>query len=309
MKFAGIDSISDAETLLRCELQVPASARGSLEPGWNYISDLVGAVVVDNGREIGTVQDVRFGAGEAPLLVVRAGAKEHEIPYAEAFLKKLDFERRRIEMSLPEGLLEINGAADRRRKAGAKEAVLISGPAMKIEIVTIFPDFFREPSGTTVLSAASVHRAWRRSTSTICGPLRMTGTTPWMTALSAAARAWCSSRTRSLNVWSRWESTPRQERVAGGKQSVVLLSAQGKRFDQSVAQELSALDHLALLCGRYEGVDERVGQGLADRELSIGDYVLSGGELGAAVIVDAVTRLIPGRTGQRGFDPAGVIHC
>ncbi len=85
---------------------------------------------------------------------------------------------------------------------------------------------------------------------------------------------------------------------AGAKQSVVLLSAQGGRFDQSVAEELAALERIVLICGRYEGVDERVGQHLADRELSIGDYVLSGGELGAAVILDAVTRLIPGALGN-----------
>jgi tRNA (guanine37-N1)-methyltransferase len=82
-------------------------------------------------------------------------------------------------------------------------------------------------------------------------------------------------------------------------QSVVLLSAQGKRFDQSVATELAGLERIVLICGRYEGVDERVGQYLADRELSIGDYVLSGGELGAAVIVDCVTRLIPGAVGNQ----------
>ncbi len=79
---------------------------------------------------------------------------------------------------------------------------------------------------------------------------------------------------------------------------MVLLSAQGRRFDQGVAAELAALEQIVLICGRYEGVDERVGQHLADRELSIGDYVLSGGELGAAVIVDAVTRLIPGAVGN-----------
>jgi len=89
---------------------------------------------------------------------------------------------------------------------------------------------------------------------------------------------------------------PREERSA--KQSVVLLSAQGKRFDQNVADELAGLERIVLICGRYEGVDERVGQYLADRELSIGDYVLSGGELGAAVIVDSVTRLIPGAVGN-----------
>jgi tRNA (guanine37-N1)-methyltransferase len=65
-----------------------------------------------------------------------------------------------------------------------------------------------------------------------------------------------------------------------------------------VAQELAALERIVLICGRYEGVDERVSDFLADRELSIGDYVLSGGELGAAVIVDTVTRLLPGALGN-----------
>src|SRR6266704_2236976 len=88
------------------------------------------------------------------------------------------------------------------------------------------------------------------------------------------------------------------EEHAAAKRSVVLLSAQGKRFDQNRAAELATLDRLVLICGRYEGVDERVGTYLADREISIGDYVLSGGELGAAVIVDTVTRLIPGAVGN-----------
>jgi tRNA (guanine37-N1)-methyltransferase len=95
----------------------------------------------------------------------------------------------------------------------------------------------------------------------------------------------------SLNV------VPRDERPAV-KQSVVLLSAQGERFHQKLASELAELERLVLICGRYEGVDERVGTFLADREVSIGDYVLSGGELGAAVIVDTVTRLIPGAVGN-----------
>ena len=88
-------------------------------------------------------------------------------------------------------------------------------------------------------------------------------------------------------------------RLAGrAKQSVILLSAQGQRFTQKVAAELAALDRIVLICGRYEGVDERVADFLADRELSIGDYVLSGGELGAAVIIEAVTRLLPGAVGN-----------
>jgi tRNA (guanine37-N1)-methyltransferase len=82
------------------------------------------------------------------------------------------------------------------------------------------------------------------------------------------------------------------------REQVILLSAQGARFTQATARELAALERIVLLCGRYEGVDERVNQLLCDRELSVGDYVLSGGELGAAVVVDATARLLPGVLGN-----------
>jgi tRNA (guanine37-N1)-methyltransferase len=82
------------------------------------------------------------------------------------------------------------------------------------------------------------------------------------------------------------------------KQTVILLSAQGRPFTQSLAQELAATERVVIICGRYEGVDERVSEMLCDREVSIGDYVLSGGELAAAVIVDAVVRLLPGALGN-----------
>jgi tRNA (guanine37-N1)-methyltransferase len=84
----------------------------------------------------------------------------------------------------------------------------------------------------------------------------------------------------------------------GPREQVVLLSAQGGRFTQGVARELASLDRLVLLCGRYEGVDERIVELFCDRELSIGDYVLSGGELAAAVLVDATSRLLPGVLGN-----------
>ena len=78
------------------------------------------------------------------------------------------------------------------------------------------------------------------------------------------------------------------------RQKVVLLSAQGRLFDQAMAKRLSANAELLLICGRYEGVDERVAANLAEEEISIGNFVLSGGELAAAVVVDTVARLIPG---------------
>jgi tRNA (guanine37-N1)-methyltransferase len=85
---------------------------------------------------------------------------------------------------------------------------------------------------------------------------------------------------------------------------IVLLTPQGRLFNQAVAQELSRNERLALICGRYEGVDERVRLHLVTDEISIGDYVLSGGELAAMVVVDAVTRLLPGALG----DPGATLH-
>jgi tRNA (guanine37-N1)-methyltransferase len=82
------------------------------------------------------------------------------------------------------------------------------------------------------------------------------------------------------------------------RESVILLSAQGRPFTQATAHRLAKLERVVLICGRYEGVDERVNDLLADEELSIGDYVLSGGELAAAVVLDATVRLLPGVLGH-----------
>ena len=81
---------------------------------------------------------------------------------------------------------------------------------------------------------------------------------------------------------------------------VVLLGPQGRRLTQRIVRELASLEWMVLLCGRYEGIDERVAEHLADDEISIGDYVLAGGEAAALVLVDAVARLVPGVVGEPG---------
>jgi tRNA (guanine37-N1)-methyltransferase len=94
---------------------------------------------------------------------------------------------------------------------------------------------------------------------------------------------------------------PKAQRPAGDdapRPRVILLSAQGRPFTQALARELAVEERVVLICGRYEGVDERINQLYCDMELSIGDYVLSGGELAAAVVVDATMRLIPGVLGN-----------
>src|SRR5262252_996660 len=89
-----------------------------------------------------------------------------------------------------------------------------------------------------------------------------------------------------------------QRHLPDEKTSIILLSAAGKRFDQGMARRMAQQDRMILICGRYEGVDERVAEHLATDELSIGDFVLSGGELPASLIIDAVTRLLPGALGN-----------
>jgi len=167
---------------------------------------------------------------------------------------------------------------------------------MKIDVVTIFPDFFRGPLDYGILRRAreaglieiQVHdlRSFTRDRHRTVDDRPFGGGEGMV--LKPEPLFEC---VEALGLQAR------DERGAEG-QTVILLSAQGKRFDQAIASELSRLQRMVLICGRYEGVDERVGENLADRELSIGDFVLSGGEIGAAVVVDAVARLIPGAVGN-----------
>jgi tRNA (guanine37-N1)-methyltransferase len=162
---------------------------------------------------------------------------------------------------------------------------------VKFEIVTIFPEFFTSPLAHGVVARArnrglldiQVHdlRNWTYDRHRTVDDRPFGGGEGMLLKpepLFAAVEAIAPERTLRTKV--------------------VLLSAQGHRFTQSVAREYAALERIVLICGRYEGVDERVAEHLADEELSVGDFVLSGGELAAAVVVDVVSRLIPGVLGN-----------
>ncbi len=169
---------------------------------------------------------------------------------------------------------------------------------MKADIVTIFPDFFRGPLDYGITRRAQemglvkidVHdlREFTKDRH------RTVDDRPF-----GGGEGMVLKPEPLFECLEAIDVAPREDRLAGRvNQSVVLLSAQGQRFTQKVAAELALLDRIVFICGRYEGVDERVADFLADRELSIGDYVLSGGEMAAAVIVEAVVRLLPGAVGN-----------
>jgi tRNA (guanine37-N1)-methyltransferase len=170
---------------------------------------------------------------------------------------------------------------------------------MKVDILTIFPDFFRGP-----LDHGITRRAAEMGLVNIAvHDLREFTRDKHRTVDDRPFGGGEGMVLKPQPLFEGLESLavpPRAARVAGSvKETVILLSAQGRRFTQAAAAELAALDRIVFICGRYEGVDERVADFLADRELSIGDYVLSGGELAAAVIVEAVTRLLPGAVGNQ----------
>jgi tRNA (guanine37-N1)-methyltransferase len=169
---------------------------------------------------------------------------------------------------------------------------------MKADIVTIFPDFFRGP-----LDHGITRRAQEMGLVKIeVHDLRQFTHDRHRTVDDRPFGGGEGMVLKPEPIFECLESlqvAPREQRTsAGARESVILLSAQGQRFTQKVAAELVGIDRIVLLCGRYEGVDERVSDFLADRELSIGDYVLSGGELAAAVVIEAVTRLLPGAVGN-----------
>lgn len=168
---------------------------------------------------------------------------------------------------------------------------------MQFDIVTVFPQFFEGPFSFGVLHRAldaglvrvNIHnlREFTEDRHQTVDDRPFGGGEGMVLKPEPIFRA-----VESLGVAEKSVRDTARERV-------VLLSAQGKLFTQSVAREMAALDRVVLLCGRYEGVDERVNDLLADTELSIGDYIISGGELAAAIVVDATSRLLPGVLGNR----------
>lgn len=182
---------------------------------------------------------------------------------------------------------------------------------MTFEVLTIFPEFFRGPFEHGVVARArssgvlDIHihdlRNWTEDRHRTVDDRPFGGGEGMLMKPAPVFEA----------VESIWP-------VRDPGRRVVLLSAQGRLFDQGMARRFASLGGLLLICGRYEGVDERVAEHLVDEEISIGDYVLSGGELAAAVVIDAVARLLPGVLGNEasavnesfsGTEAAGILDC
>jgi 16S rRNA processing protein RimM len=122
LKFRGVDSIEQAQALAGCELQVPREERAPLPQDAAYVSDLIGCEVLDRGRALGRIAEVQFGAGEAPLLLVRSEAGEHMIPFAAEYVESVQVELRRVALRLPPGMLEIAAPLTDEEKRAQRES-------------------------------------------------------------------------------------------------------------------------------------------------------------------------------------------
>lgn len=162
---------------------------------------------------------------------------------------------------------------------------------MKFHLLTIFPEFFEGPFKHGVVARGAQFGALEL----IVHDLRK-----WTHDLHRTVddRPFGGGEGMLLKPQPLFEAVKAIWPERTPKQKVILLSAQGRKFTQKVAREYLEYDELLFVCGRYEGVDERVAEHLADDEISIGDYVLSGGELAAAVVIDSVARLLPGVLGN-----------
>lgn len=162
---------------------------------------------------------------------------------------------------------------------------------MRFHIVTIFPEFFSGPFSHGVVARAQV--AGRLE-------IQVYDLRNWTYDRHKTVddRPFGGGEGMLLKPQPLFEAVEAILPARTPRTKVVLVSAQGKPFTQALAREFARLDELIILCGRYEGVDERVAEHLADEEVSIGDFVLSGGELAAAAIIDTVARLLPGVLGN-----------
>lgn len=163
---------------------------------------------------------------------------------------------------------------------------------MKIDIVTIFPDMIRAAVGYSILARAQADNVVELTAVDLrdftADKRRTVDDTPYGGGAGMVLKP--------EPVFDAVES-----RLSAGRRGrVLLMTPQGKRFTQELARELTAEEHLVIICGHYEGFDERIREHLVTDEISIGDFVLTGGELPALLIADAVTRLLPGAIGNEG---------
>ena len=165
---------------------------------------------------------------------------------------------------------------------------------MKIDILTLFPEICRAPLGESMMKRAQENKIV---------DLRIHNLRDWTTDKhhivdDAPFGGGQGMVMKPEPIFDAVEELREKSKIENRKSKIILMSPAGRRFDQQMATQLSRESHLIIICGHYEGIDHRVIEQLVDREISIGDYVLTNGAIAAVVLVDAIVRLLPGALGH-----------
>ncbi len=323
VKFREIASPEELRGFQNWTVEIPESEARPLEADEYYLHDLVGLKLVDGeGRDRGVVTDA-FEGGGGVLLTVKNGAKEYDVPFASQICRSIDLAQKQIVVDLPEGLdnLESIPAVEDDDSTVTQQPEPQSGKSAKLRIdfVTIFPGMFEPLLAEGVIARGIKQglldvRVWdlrdyttdkHRSTDD-----EAYGGGPGMVMLAEPVLR-CVEKIRSEGELARVTPLPPGDggatRRREGAQDegratahIVMTTPQGRRFTQDTARELAGDGWLIFLCGRYEGFDHRIHEILQPDEISVGDFVVSGGELPAMLIADAVGRMIQGVVGNSG---------
>lgn len=311
IRFAGIDSPEAVRAIQGWSVEIPAEQARELEEGEYFLHDLVGLEVIDerSQRNLGTVVSADDTAGGVLLTVARANRSAFEIPFVTDICKEIDLESRTMRVDLPEGLEDLDtvkavedetpgdSAGPRRDEEPREERPnAATGRAYRVDLVTIFPAMFGP-----LLAEGIIARGLKNGHLDIRVWNLRDFTTDKHKSTDDDAYGGGVGMVMLVEPVFRCVEAIRESGAAEGrtKPHVVMMSPQGPRFTQSIAGELATREWIVILCGRYEGFDERIREALVDEEISVGDFVVSGGEIPAMLVVEAVGRLVEGVVGDR----------
>jgi len=295
VKFSAVDSPDQVKELQNWTIEVPAEEARPLDSDEYYLHDLVGLSVRDaeSGVVFGVTTLPQEGGGGTLLAVRREDGSEFDIPFVREFFGSVDLTEKILTVTLPAGLTDLAAAESvpTASVSNLTELPRADQPTVRIDVVSIFPSMFEAIREEGVIARGIRAnlislRTWdlrdfatdkHRSTDD-----EGYGGEAGMVMLAEPIFK-CIEAISDVQVGSPW---------------VIALSPQGRPFRHATASDLVRREWLILLCGRYEGFDERV-MTLVDQEISIGDFVVSGGEIPAMLIIDALGRLVEGVVGSR----------
>lgn len=283
VRFVGITRREQAELLRNVNLYVDRDRLPAAGDDEFYYADLIGlAAVTPQGDTLGKVIALHnFGAGDIVELKLSAGDRSVMLAFDEATVPEIDIAGDRIVVAMPEETLGENNPP---LSGGGEERAM----TFHATVLTIFPDMFPGPLGQSLAGKALAAGAWSLDTIDIrdfgIGVHRQVDDTPAGGGPGMVMKA---------DVLARAIDS-----VAADRRPRLLMSPRGRPLTQQQVIDLAAGPGAVILCGRFEGVDERLIEARGLEEVSVGDYVLSGGEIGALVLLDACIRLLPGVMGK-----------